>query len=128
LTTHNLPEADELCDLVAVFRTKLLRVDTPDNLRIGLFGRGTEVLVAGDAARWVSSIKALAFVRDVTVSESILSIALDNPDEQNPVLVQTLVQAGAGIRSVAPIAHSLEDVYLELLDSASPKSVAASVR
>ena len=116
LTTHNLPEADELCDLVGVFRTKLVRVDTPDNLRVGLFGRGAEVRVVGDAARWVEVAKALPFVHTVTARESTLSIALDDPESQNPALVQALVSAGAPIRTVAPIAHSLEDVYLELVE------------
>ena len=41
LTTHNLPEADELCDLIGIFRTRLLRLDTPAKLRAGLFGRGS---------------------------------------------------------------------------------------
>ena len=53
LTTHNLPEADELCDLVGVFRTRLMKVDTPNNLRNALFGQGTLVKVAGDAQQWV---------------------------------------------------------------------------
>src|SRR5262245_46469706 len=48
LTTHNLPEADELCDLIAVFRGRLLRLDTPANLRAGLFGRGTLLRLVGD--------------------------------------------------------------------------------
>src|SRR5436190_154692 len=38
LTTHNLPEADELCDLIGVFRSRLLRLGTPAHLRIGMFG------------------------------------------------------------------------------------------
>src|SRR6476659_1521497 len=45
LTTHNLPEADELCDIIAVFRTRLISVDTPTNLRNKLFGMGTRVRV-----------------------------------------------------------------------------------
>ena len=43
LTTHNLPEADELCDLIGVFRTQLLRLGTPAQLRAGMFGSGTQV-------------------------------------------------------------------------------------
>lgn len=117
LTTHNLPEADELCDLIAVFRTKLVRLDTPENLRVGLFGRGAEVRVVGDASQWVETVKALPFVREVTARESTLSIGLDDPDGQNPALIQALVYAGAQIRTVAPIAHSLEDVYLELVEN-----------
>jgi ABC-2 type transport system ATP-binding protein len=117
LTTHNLPEADELCDLIGVFRSKLLRIDTPANLRSGLFGRGSEIMVVGEAARWLEITLALPFVQQATAHESKLSISLNDPDAQNPALVEALVQAGAGIRSVAPIEHSLEEVYLELLDS-----------
>ncbi|HUX85853.1 MAG TPA: hypothetical protein VMW65_02530, partial [Chloroflexota bacterium] len=63
---------------------------------------------------WTTMIRALPFVHDVTVSDSTLSVALDDPDVQNPPLVTALVQAGAQIRAVEPIAHSLEEVYLEL--------------
>jgi ABC-2 type transport system ATP-binding protein len=115
LTTHNLPEADELCDMIGVFRTRLLRLDTPANLRAGLFGRGTLVRVAGDAARWLTVAQALPFVHDVAIHDGALAITLDDPDAQNPPLVQALVAAGASVRYVEPITHSLEDVYLELV-------------
>ncbi len=115
LTTHNLPEADELCDMIGVFSTRLLQVDTPAHLRDSLFGRGTRVRLSGDATPWIAMVQALPFVRSVTAEQDTLSIALDNPDEQNPPLVQALVTAGAQIRAVEPISHSLEEVYLELL-------------
>ena len=115
LTTHNLPEADELCDTIAVFRTRLLQVDTPAHLREKLFGRGTRVRVSGDATPLLAVVQALSFVHNVTAEGSTLSVALDDPDEQNPPLVQALVMAGAHIQAVEPIAHSLEEVYLELL-------------
>jgi ABC-2 type transport system ATP-binding protein len=115
LTTHNLPEADELCDLIGIFRTQLLRVDTPANLRERLFGRGTLVRVAGEPERWVAAARALPFVREVAVHDGALAVSLDDPDAQNPPLVQALVAAGAPIRYVEPIEHSLEDVYLELV-------------
>ncbi len=123
LTTHNLPEADELCDLIGVFRTQLLRVDTPVNLRTGLFGRGTQVRVVGDASGWASTARSLSFVRQVTSQDDRLLVTLDNPDEQNPQLVQALVTAGAQIRFVEPIAHSLEEVYLELIEDAPAAAV-----
>jgi ABC-2 type transport system ATP-binding protein len=115
LTTHNLPEADELCDLIGVFRTRLLRLDTPANLRAGLFGRGTRVRLAGEPARWLPAVHSLPFVRDARLNDGALDITLDDPDAQNPPLVQALVAAGASIRYVEPIEHSLEDVYLELV-------------
>ncbi len=115
LTTHNLPEADELCDLIGIFRTRLLRLDTPAKLRADMFGRGTRVRLAGDAAPWTATAQALPFVRAVAAHDSVLAITLDDPDAQNPLLIQALVAAGAPIRYVEPIEHSLEDVYLELI-------------
>jgi hypothetical protein len=44
-------------------------------------------------------------------------VALDDPDGQNPELVQALVAVGAAIRAVEANTHSLEEVYLELLGS-----------
>jgi ABC-2 type transport system ATP-binding protein len=115
LTTHNLPEADELCDLIGVFRTRLLRLDTPDNLRAELFGRGVLVRLADDPAPWVAAVEALPFVRSVEIRDGDLAISLDDPDAHNPALVQALVTAGARIRYIEPLTRSLEDVYLELV-------------
>src|SRR4030065_2259821 len=39
LCTHNLDEADRLCDRIGVFKSHLLVVDTPANLRSQLFER-----------------------------------------------------------------------------------------
>jgi len=38
MCTHNLDEADRLCDRVGVMRQRLLVVDTPQNLRQRLYG------------------------------------------------------------------------------------------
>jgi ABC-2 type transport system ATP-binding protein len=116
LTTHNLPEADELCDLIGVFRTRLKQINTPENLRRSLFGNGTLVRLAADPALWVAPVRALPFVHDVAVKESNLMVKLDDPDNQNPQLVQALVSAGAPIRYIEPMAASLEEVYLELME------------
>lgn len=115
LTTHNLQEVEDLCDSIAIFRTRLLAVGKPDELRDKLFGRGTIVEIAGAAEAWIACVQALSFVRSVSADRSRLQIMLDDPSAQNPLLVQTLVQAGAPIRFVEPLAHSLEQVYLELI-------------
>jgi ABC-2 type transport system ATP-binding protein len=110
-----LPEADELCDLIGVFRTRLLRVDTPERLRVGLFGTGTLVRLASEAAPWLETVRGLAFVQRAEASGETLSIGMETPERQNPALIQALVGAGAPIRYVEPLQHSLEDVYLELI-------------
>ncbi len=115
LTTHILPEADEMCDLICVFQTHLIRVDSPDRLRAGLFGRGVEVHLAGDAAGFANAARSLPFIKNVITNNGTLSVQLDDPDGQTPALVEALVNAGAQIRAVMPISHSLEDVYMQLV-------------
>ncbi len=50
LCTHNLDEAERLCDRIAVFRQKLIAVDTPQALRTPVVwppDRGAPGLLAG---------------------------------------------------------------------------------
>jgi ABC-2 type transport system ATP-binding protein len=115
LTTHILPEADEMCDVICIFKTQLIRVDTPDRLRAGLFGKGVQVRLTGEAAAYINVVRALPFVKDVESGDSMLSVGLDDPDGQSPALVQALIAAGAQIRTVEPISHSLEEVYMQLV-------------
>ncbi|HEY8602144.1 MAG TPA: ABC transporter ATP-binding protein [Thermomicrobiales bacterium] len=118
LTTHNLADADELCDLIGVFQGQLLHLDTPARLRAELFGEGTQITLVGDAAPWIPIAESLSFVHSATATADLLTVALDNPSEQNPTLVAALVAAGAPVRYVTPQEHTLEEVYLQLLVNA----------
>jgi ABC-2 type transport system ATP-binding protein len=115
LTTHNLPEADELCDLIGMFRGQLLRLDTPTALRASIAGRGTLVRVVGPPTVWSGAVAGLGFVRGVELQGDGLAVYLDDPELHNPILIQTLIAAGARVRYVEPLERSLEDVYLELV-------------
>jgi ABC-2 type transport system ATP-binding protein len=115
LTTHNLPEADELCDNIGIFQRRLLRMGSPGELRAGLFGAGTVVRVVGGAARVVPVRRALPFVREARAVGDTVTVQLDDPDVRNPDLVDALRGAGARIRYVERLQHSLEDVYMRLV-------------
>jgi ABC-2 type transport system ATP-binding protein len=115
LCTHNLAEADHLCDRIGIFKTRLITVDTPAHLRQQLYGRRVVFHLAQVEPTWVERVRALPFVREVQVVDAKLVIALDQPELQNPVIVRSLVEAGADIRFVGELRHSLEDVYLKLV-------------
>ncbi|MGQ9876565.1 MAG: ABC transporter ATP-binding protein [Chloroflexus sp.] len=116
ITTHNLAEADELCDLIGVFRTRLISLDTPANLRTRLFGRSVRVVLVGPAAPLAPLVQQLSFVMNVTVDdERALLVQLTDPEKDNPVLVRELVAAGADVCYIEPFTPSLEAVYLELI-------------
>ena len=69
LATHNLDEADRLCDRVAFVRGGLLRIDSPAGLRGSMGARGVEVGLVGSpgealvaAARSVPGVTAVEVV------------------------------------------------------------------
>ncbi len=118
LCTHNLDEADRLCDRIAVFKTRLLVVDSPDKLRTELFGRRVVFHLRAASEALAASISSLPGVREARVVDNKLVVKVENPDAQNPEIVRCLVNAGAEIQFIGELRHSLEDVYLQLVKNA----------
>ncbi|MGC9529803.1 MAG: ATP-binding cassette domain-containing protein [Candidatus Bipolaricaulaceae bacterium] len=115
LCTHNLPEAERLCDRIALLRTTLVALGRPDQLKEQLFGRRVIVQLANPKPELVGAL-ALPFVKEVDLDGSALSVAVDEPERDNPRLVRRLVELGAEIQYVTEQARTLEDVYLELME------------
>jgi ABC-2 type transport system ATP-binding protein len=113
--THNLDEAERLCDRIGVIRQKLIAVDTPNALRRSLFGRQTVIQLVDVTPALVEVVSGLEFVSHVKQDDNQLRVSLDDPDAQNPIIVERLVSAGAKVQYVNEVKHSLEDVYLTLV-------------
>jgi len=117
MCTHNLDEADRLCDRIGIFKQHLITVDTPAGLREKLYGRKIVVHLRELDPKWASRVRTLPFVKSVEEIDQKLLIALDDPDRDNPQIIRTLVNAGADIRFVGELRHSLEQIYLEMIHS-----------
>jgi ABC-2 type transport system ATP-binding protein len=115
LCTHNLDEADRLCDRIGVFKTRLLVLDTPTNLRSQVFGRRVVFHLMKVDESLAAKIGSLPFVHEAKVVENKLLVNLDDPESHNPEIIRVLVGAGADIQFVGELRHSLEDVYLQLV-------------
>ncbi len=123
LCTHNLDEAERLCDRIGVFKQRLIAVDAPDALRRQLFGRQTVVQLApidqpDRLARVVSSVPGVKHVQPLAPEDGgslQLVISLSDPANQNPAIVRALIEHGADVQFVNELKHSLEDVYLSLI-------------
>ena len=118
LCTHNLDEADRLCDRVGVFKTHMLVVDTPAALRKSVFGRKVVIHLRSANEPFADALRQLPFVSEVKVVENKLVVQLDDPDSQNSDMVRALVSANADILFIGELRHSLEDVYLQLVKNA----------
>jgi ABC-2 type transport system ATP-binding protein len=115
ICTHNLDEADRLCDRIGVFRTRMLVVDTPGKLRTSLYGRKMVFHLGKVDSGMVKAVEGQEYVREVQVVENKLLISLDDPELQNPAIVRLLVGVGADVQFVGELRRSLEDVYLQLV-------------
>ena len=118
LCTHNMAEAEQLCDRVALFSTRLLVVDTPQVLRQQVFGR--QVVVELDLVQpaHLAAVAALPCVAEVADEGRQLRVRSADPDQDNPTIIAALVAAGARIRFVREERPTLEQVYLALIAQA----------
>jgi ABC-2 type transport system ATP-binding protein len=115
LCTHNLDEADRLCDRIGIMKQKLIKVDSQANLRRSLYGRKVVLQVANLTPEITAAVKALPFVKSAEQADGGLSIAVEKPEEQNPALVRAVLQAGGDVQFLTEMKHSLEDVYFSLV-------------
>ena len=118
LCTHNLDEADRLCDRIGVFKTRLLVVDTPSNLRASIFGRKVVFHLRAAEEKIAEALRALPFLREARLVDNKLVVTLEDPEAHNPEIVRLLVGMGADIQFVGELRHSLEEVYLQLVKTA----------
>ncbi|HEY6958039.1 MAG TPA: ABC transporter ATP-binding protein [Candidatus Limnocylindria bacterium] len=118
LCTHNLDEADRLCDRIAFFRHRVIRIDTPDQLRAELYGRATEFrLLPKPRAEDLARVRAVPGVRDARLENGSIVVEAADPMTTNPLLVRTLVEGGAEVAFVTERKAHLEDVYLRIVES-----------
>jgi ABC-2 type transport system ATP-binding protein len=117
LTTHRLEEAERLCDRVAILNTTLRAIGKPDDLRVRLFPNALTVRTVAPLRDPDAVFKDLpgmkAWHQD---SSGPYIIAVTDTAAAAPALTRALVAADADVLSIAESHHSLEDVYLELID------------
>ena len=130
--THNLDEAERLCDRIGIMRGTLLRLDTPAGLR--RHGRYATVRVELNGARgpesFIDLLATLPFVLGAQARDEDRSLLVEmaDPPADTPDLVASLVAAGARISGVREEAATLEEVYLDLVGEVGERDAPASVR
>jgi len=116
LTTHRLEEAERLCHRVAILNTTLRLIGRPGELRQRLFQRSLDVRLRTPLGDPTAVFCAVPEVERWEQTPSGYSLTVSDPDLAAPALARALVGADADILSIAESQHSLEDVYLELIN------------
>jgi ABC-2 type transport system ATP-binding protein len=127
--THNLDEAERLCDRIGIMNGTLLRVDTPARLRRqnGTASVRVELVGARRPASFLDMLAGLPFVVGARDDDGTLLVEVRDPRGDNPELVRALVDAGARIIGVREEAMTLEQVYLDLVGEAGERDARGTV-
>lgn len=116
LTTHNLAEAEKLCQQVGVIRQgNLVAIGAPDQLRSQAGGQRLEIIGKGFTPQVIQQLQAQPLVSGVQVNNSHLTIQLREAAETAP-LVTLLVGAGVQIEEVRKGKANLEETFLALVE------------
>ncbi len=116
MSTHNMTEAEQLCDLVAVIRAgRLVAVGSPDGLRAQAGSHRVEVIGRGFGPELLRLVEGQPYVSTATLDDARLSVGLRDTNDPAP-LVTFLVDHGVGIEEVRRGAASLEEVFLSLME------------
>jgi ABC-2 type transport system ATP-binding protein len=118
MNTHNLDEAGRICDRIAILKTRLIAVGSPQDLERSTSSRKTVVHLESISDTVLAAVKKLSVVKNVRTSENKLVLDMDDPERENPQLVRAIVLAGGNVQYVTELRSSLEDVYLKLIREA----------
>ena len=114
LNTHNLDEAQRICDRIAILNTRLMAVGSPEELERSVSGRKTVIQLDRVTDEVLAALKTLP-VGNVAVEGNRLVIDVAHPEQENPAIVEAIVGAGSRVQTVAVTGSTLEDAYLKLV-------------
>ncbi len=114
LNTHNLDEAQKICDRIAILNTKLMALGTPQELERSVSGRKTVIQLEQASDLIMTALKKVT-ARNIAVDGNKLTIDVVDPEKENVAIVDAIVRAGGHVQSVNVVGSTLEDAYLNLV-------------
>ena len=115
LNTHNLDEAQRICDRVAIMNTSLRAIGTPQELERSVSGKKTVIGLeqkVNDAV--LGALKKLP-LKNLSIDGDTITFDVEDPDKENSPAVGAIVLAGGHVRSINVVGSTLEDTYLKLV-------------
>ena len=114
LNTHNLDEAQRICDRIAILNTTLRAMGTPEELERSVRGRVTVIQLEQSNDVILDAVKKLG-LGDVSAEGNKLTISTADPEQANATILDAVFRAGGRIQSVNVVGSTLEDAYLKLV-------------
>ncbi len=114
LNTHNLDEAQRICDKIGIFNTKLRATGAPQELEESVWGNKTVIQLEQVTIKILEALDKLS-LKNRTIDNNKLTIDVNDPEKENPVIVDAIVGAGGQVQYVTRLSPTLEDAYLKFV-------------
>jgi len=117
LTTHNIEEANLLCDRVAIIvKARIVAIDSPENLKMALdASRSVEIAFKKAPPSLQDWLQASEMVSAVRKEGDKWKVFTSDPSEFLDALVGYVGREKANLLSVNTLGPSLEDVFVSLV-------------
>jgi ABC-2 type transport system ATP-binding protein len=118
LTTHQIEEADRLCQRVGIIdRGSLIALNTPEELKNSTEGvRALEIKVLNgvDQQRWVPIISKAEGIENVFLAEGKIRVLSKDLPQAIPTVVNLVNKHGGKIENISVAQPTLEDAFISL--------------
>ncbi|HUH82314.1 MAG TPA: ABC transporter ATP-binding protein [Nitrososphaerales archaeon] len=115
LNTHNLDEAQRICDRIAILNTRLVATGTPEDLERMVGSRKVVVKVERVSDIMLDAVQKKFREAKISVDGEQFSVELPDAEMRTPDIVQVVVQAGGRVHFAGVVGSTLEDTYLKLV-------------
>lgn len=116
LTTHYIPEAETLCDRIAIIvKGKIRTIDTPESIKAQV--KETEILEIGldrVSEGLKSSFLSLNGIEKVLIDENRIRFHTRMLDQVTSPIIRSLEEHGVKIQSINTLSPSLEDAFVRI--------------
>ncbi len=115
LNTHNLDETQRICDKIGIIKTRLLTMDSPEQLKQSLWGNRTVFQLEKITDSILAAVKELK-PKNWAADENKITIETIDPLKENPNFIKTIISAGGNIQYVTRLNPDLEETYLKIME------------
>lgn len=116
LTTHNMEEASQMCDRVAIInRGRVAAIDTPERLKRAMKSSQSIEVAFRDARSDVSKkLEVLPSIREIEKRGDKLRLLTEDPPQALRELWRLIEEDGLELITLNTFGPSMEDVFLQL--------------
>jgi ABC-2 type transport system ATP-binding protein len=114
INTHNLDEAQRICDKIGIFNKKLMAIGSPEDLERSVWSNKTVIQLKKVTEKILESLESIN-IGKFTSTDTEIIVDVNDPELYNPLIVNTIVAAGGKVQYVNRLSPTLEDAYLKIV-------------